>query len=281
MNYSPRTDLFRTDIQPDTQGMAPGITAAGNAFAGALQNYGQNKRQDAQHKQLREEQLADYGMRRADRQEDMAMLREQNLADYSMRRGDAKEDKALEREFQKQQEADAAAGVLEGVMRLYGPQIPQGLRDVTKNMSPKGQLEFAQQLGRFATQQKAAEQANTPPAPWSAAVPGHPDQYMFGVGKSALGKGGGTAPGLEVKTTPSGEQIYTYGNDVVNPSNIYRQRPGPYAPGNGLEPLVPQAPPKEVFPVWREDANGVLRGIDRRTGAPISAAPKTAKSYYE
>ena len=279
MAYNPQANLLNASISQDTQGIAPGITAAGNAFAGALQTYGQNKRADARRVEDRQWQQEDNqtAYARQDARDNKLFarqdaqhqqLRQEQLADYGMRKDDAMSEKAQK----KQEEADAADGILAGQMALFGKYMTPETAAATQRMSPKAKMEFATAFAGYGAQrhreETAAEaaaalerQRQTPPAAWNVSVPGVPGVSIYGVENSAMG---------------------TYGNKTAGPTPEQLQRFGllpKSATVNGVEYGTPPVPPPNRL-IRMRDSNGKDILVDSVTGRP-PAASKTAGSYYQ
>ncbi len=111
MAYNPNPNLYRPTVAPDTQGMGPGITAFSDNFGRYAAQGIQQKRSDERRTQDRawqqEDQATLFGRQDARdqtlfaRQDQLqATLREQQLADYGMRKDDAKEARKEEQERQ-------------------------------------------------------------------------------------------------------------------------------------------------------------------------------------
>lgn len=268
--YNPNANLYNPRVGPDTQGLGPGIAAAGDAFAGALKTYGQNKRQDAvraedrqwqqqDHSQLREEQLADYGMRRGDMLSDRATLREQDLADYGMRRGDAKADKEEERNRELEDKI-AHYGTTAGLYASQGFADPDAIAWAATRPPKEQAAAFEAIVGQasFKAQQTLKQQLNSQLSP----LPQSDGYQMTGNGQ--------LVPPAKPKVAPlTPEQLADFG---LKPQEVKV---------GGVTYRAP-VPPKEVFPVLREDPNGNVKAYDRRTGAPLAGeSPPVAPSFLQ
>lgn len=268
MAYNPRADLLNASISQDTQGIAPGITAAGNAFAGALQTYGQNKRADANrmqdHQWQQEDQIANYA--RQDARDNKLFSRQDQLL------AQQKSERDAEKAQKKQEEADAADGILAGQMALFGKYMTPETAAATQRMSPKAKMEFAQAFAGYGAQrhreETAAEaaaalerQRQTPPAAWNVPVPGVPGVSIYGVENSAMGTYGNKTGG------PTPEQLQQF-NLLPKSATV-----------NGVEYGMPAVPPPNKL-IRMRDANGNDILVDSVTGKP-PAASKTAAGYYQ
>lgn len=281
--YNPNTHLFNPSVGPSTQGYGKALAGAfsqvSSAAIGAMQDDRNDKQQTA-----RDERMFQQQMQRDDTQWGRAQdLREQE-----------KNDKL-------QQEKDTADGLLGGMIAMYPDKWTPAMAQAADKMNPKAKIELAQALAqtgaeehRTTAQLNAAAQKRqqdydfqkqNPPQPWSVQAG---DATIYGVGNSPMGSTKPTkADSLQPSQGPSGETIWTYGDKVIDPSNIMIQKPGPYAKGEGMVPLQPK-PQQPIRGVPVKQPDGSVIFMDPTTGRPLAgqggpagAAPsKTLADFY-
>lgn len=281
--YNPHPNLYNPQVGPNTQGYGPALASAfsqvSGAAIGAIKDDRNNQQQTA-----RDERLFQQQMQRDDKNWGQQMQ-------YADKMKTEKE----------QQEKDTADGLLGGMIAMYPDKWTPAMAQAADKMNPKAKIELAQALAqtgaeehRTTAQLNAAAQKREqdyqfqqehPPQPWSVQAG---DATIYGVGNNPMGSTKPTkSSSLQQNQGQNGETIWTYGDKVIDPSNIMIQKPGPYGKGEGLVPLQPkQTAPVRGVPVKQPD--GTVIFMDPTTGRPLpgqggpaGAAPsKTQADYY-
>lgn len=202
MAYSVQ-DMYNPKVLPDTQGYGPGITAAGNAFSGALGTYAGWKRQDKTRAEDRAWSVEDREARFAQEEEMQGRRFGHDEAMFGKELGARKEEREMRKAMEEEALRRTNAGLAFAAQQMGIPAEElaplAGMNPKTANVVLQSiygraghKLEQAEKLQDFATKQameQARQDAEQQPRIIHDPLTGEPTDYI-GWGRMALPRPG-------------------------------------------------------------------------------------------